>query len=189
MVSLVCTALTAMFTLYKGAKVIVWVKGWIDVFKDFKSELGLVKGTLSLLGETKFGGKIVNTFKDLTSSAKSTGSTFKDAKNILSSLWTTLTAGSTPMSNTASIFGKLRDMASTSTGAVGLFAKGLSALTSPLGLTVVGITAVSGVLMYLTRDYNGTTGATAEYINKLKDQQKNWITLLKDTRKSKSNKR
>lgn len=183
-VSLVCTALTTMFALYKGAQIVLWVKKWVDEFKDFKGAIGLAKGALLTLEDTKFGAKIEATFRNLIKSAQSTGSTFKDAKNILSSLWTTLTAGSTPMSNTASIFGKLRDMASTSTGAVGLFAKGLSALTSPLGLTVVGITAVSGVLMYLTRDYNGTTGATAEYINKLKDQQKELDNVTKKTQEN-----
>lgn len=179
MVALVCTALTTMFALYKGAKVVLWVSNWIGSFKKFKDQVGTTKAVLELFDQTKFGNQVLTKFKDLKDSANSTGKVFTDAKNILSSLWTTLTAGSTPMSNTASIFGKLRDMASTSTGAVGLFAKGLSALTSPLGLTVVGITAVSGVLMYLTRDYNGTTGATAEYIKKLQDQQKELDNVTK----------
>lgn len=179
MVALVCTALTTMFALYKGAKVVIWVGKWIDEFKDFKSELGIVKGALLTLEDTKFGAKIDETFRNLKKSAQSTGNTFTDAKNILKSLWSTMTSGSTTMTATTSIFGKLRDTASTSTGAVGLFAKGLSALTSPLGLTVVGITAVSGVLMYLTRDYNGTTGATAEYIKKLQEQQKELDNVTK----------
>lgn len=179
MVALVCTALTTMFALYKGAKVVIWVGKWIKEFQDFKSELGVVRGALLTLGDTKFGAKIYKTFTDLKDSANSTGKVFTDAKNILKSLWTTMTSGSTTMTATTSIFGKLRDMASSSTGAVGLFAKGLSALTSPLGLTVVGITAVSGVLMYLTRDYNGTTGATAEYIKKLQDQQKELDNVTK----------
>ena len=178
-VALVCTALTTMFALYKGAKVVIWVGKWIKEFQYFKSELGVVRGALLTLGDTKFGAKIYKTFTDLKDSGNSTGKVFTDAKNILKSLWTTMTSGSTTMTATTSIFGKLRDMASSSTGAVGLFAKGLSALTSPLGLTVVGITAVSGVLMYLTRDYNGTTGATAEYIKKLQDQQKELDNVTK----------
>ena len=179
MVALVCTALTTMFALYKGAKVVLWVSNWIGSFKKFKDQVGTTKAVLELFDQTKFGNQVLTKFKELKESAGSTGKVFTDAKNILKSLWTTMTSGSTTMTATTSIFGKLRDMASSSTGAVGLFAKGLSALTSPLGLTVVGITAVSGVLMYLTRDYNGTTGATAEYIKKLQEQQKELDNVTK----------
>lgn len=184
MVALVCTALTTMFALYKGAKVVLWVSNWIGSFKKFKDQVGTTKAVLELFDQTKFGNQVLTKFKELKESAGSTGKVFTDAKNILKSLWTTMTSGSTTMTATTSIFGKLRDMASSSTGAVGLFAKGLSALTSPLGLTVVGITAVSGVLMYLTRDYNGTTGATAEYIKKLQEQQKELDNVTKKNQES-----
>lgn len=183
-VALVCTALTTMFALYKGAKVVLWVSNWIGSFKKFKDQVGTTKAVLELFDQTKFGNQVLTKFKDLKDSANSTGKVFTDAKNILKSLWTTMTSGSTTMTATTSIFGKLRDMASSSTGAVGLFAKGLSALTSPLGLAVVGIVAVSGVLMYLTKDYNGTTGATAEYIKKLQEQQKELDNVTKKSQEN-----
>lgn len=174
-VKAVCTILTTMFALYKTGQVVNYVNKWVNVFRTYK-DAG--SSTLTILGSLLEGHTTILSkgctslskyFTNINSGANLVKTAFTGLTSIVGNMFNTFVSVG---SSTTSIFKSIEVGASFAEGGVGLLYKALNALTSPVGLLITGFVALSGVAMYLSRDYNGLTGASAEYVEKLKEQQK-----------------
>lgn len=186
-VKFMCTALATMFALYKTNQVVKYVESWIYTYKMYKSVGGTTLKFISdLIGShtnilSKSATALTNYFSGVKSGANIVKNVVTGVTGVIGKMFTSLT---TVGSSTTSIFKAIEVQATYAQGATGMLYTALNALTSPVGLLFVGITALTGVAMYLTRDYEGLSASASKVNEKLVEQQKELDATTKKIRES-----
>lgn len=186
-VGAVCTVLTTLISLYTTSKIAKSVRSWVDVIKMYKKEGLTVFNVIkdSLLDSNKLYLKVKNTAKDFFGETKSGGEVVKKAfEKMTSSNNVFSKALSTVSSYSSKLFTSLKNGVNSLLNGLGGLSGVLSSLTPTVGLATAGFVALSGVAMYLLKDYEGLSGASKELNDSLKEQQKEMDKTTSSIKKS-----